>query len=119
MTATQTPTERGLARGAAVIGGFAFVIGMGALLFGRFDPGVRFFASVGLLYVERVERFSQAERDGIRPGMVVQALNDMTLIRMPEPIYGEYDEETGEQLPATSDMRISPPSLEARVSSTS
>ncbi len=97
MTPTVSLTERGLARAAAVIAGFAFVIGMGALLLGRFDPGIRFFASDGKLYVEGVERFSQAERDGLRPGMVVQWLNDVVLIRLPEPIYGEFDEETGEQ----------------------
>ena len=96
MTASLT-TERALDRIAAAVAGVAFVLGIGALLFGRFDPGIRLFASEGLLHVQHVESFSQADRDGIRAGMVVQSLNDLQLIRLPEPIYGEVDEETGEQ----------------------
>jgi signal transduction histidine kinase len=89
--------QRALDRSAAVVAAIAFALGLGALLFGRFDPGIRLFASDGRIYIEAVERFSQAERDGLRPGMVLQALNDATLIRMPEPQYGEFNDETGEQ----------------------
>jgi signal transduction histidine kinase len=89
--------QRALDRSAAIIAAIAFALGIGALLFGRFDPGIRLLASDGRIYIERIERFSQAERDGLRPGMVLQGLNETVLIRMPEPQYGEADPETGEQ----------------------
>lgn len=97
MTADAPTSERTLARVAATFAAAAFVFGLGALLFGRFDPGIRLFASEGRLYIESIERFSQAERDGLRAGMVLQSLNDAILIRLPEPQYGEFNEETGEQ----------------------
>jgi signal transduction histidine kinase len=97
MTADVPTTERTLARTAALVAGVAFTVGLGALLIGRFDPGIRLFPSDGKVYVEFVDQFSQAERDGLRSGMVLQSLNDTILIRLPEPRYGKYDEETGEQ----------------------
>ena len=109
MTAGAPTNERTLTRAAAVIAAIAFVLGLGALLFGRFDPGIRLFASEGKIYIESVDRFSQAERDGLRSGMVVQALNDMLLIRMPEPEYGPIDEETGEQPIIGADPPVATP----------
>ena len=89
--------ERALTRAAAVIAAIAFVFGLGALLFGRFDPGIRLFPSEGKIYIEYVEPFSQAARDGLRSGMVLQSLNDTILIRLPAPQFGPVDEETGEE----------------------
>ena len=82
---------------ATAIAGVALALGIGVLLFGTYETGLRLVVSDGRIYIGEVARFSQAEADGLRQGMVVTSLNNVQLIRLPQPIYGEIDESTGEQ----------------------
>ncbi|HEX7222874.1 MAG TPA: ATP-binding protein [Candidatus Limnocylindrales bacterium] len=91
---------------ALAIAAVAVILSAGTLLFGRYEPGMTLFASEGMLHVQDVARFSQAERDGIRPGMVVLSLNGIQLIRLPEPVYGEFNPDNPDEEPPI--LRVEP-----------
>jgi len=75
---------------AMVVAVVAFVLGLASLT-ASYDSGIRFTVASNRLVVEAVEPLSQAERDGIQPGMIVVAVNDVHLIRLPTTQYGEPD----------------------------
>jgi signal transduction histidine kinase len=84
----------------AVAGGIAAIVltlSLGVLLFGSYDSGIRLSVRDGGLVVGEIVRFSQADRDGVQPGMLVVAIDDNQLIRLPQY---SYPESKGEPDPA-------------------
>jgi signal transduction histidine kinase len=92
-----------IALGVAAV---AVTLSAGVLLFGKFDPGIRLTVSDGRVLVWDVARFSQADRDGLRAGMIVVWLNDNLLVRLPQPIYGEFDPDNPDGEPPL--LRVEP-----------
>jgi signal transduction histidine kinase len=78
-------------RAAIAIAAIAIVGGLFALLFGTYDSGIiwRWDAGTGRLIVNVVEPLSQAERDGIVPGMIAVEVNGNVLIDLPQNQYGK------------------------------
>jgi len=86
---------------ATALGVVALVLGVGALAFGRFDPGIRLAPSDEYLYVTAVHERSFARLIGITPGMVVVTLNGVELVDLPEYVFPPqtpdgHDPDTGE-----------------------
>ena len=73
----------------------ALSIGVLVPVLARFDSGVQLSVdeAQGRLYVEAVEPLSPAADQGVRPGMVAVAVNDIQVIRMPEFVYPDMNEE--------------------------
>ncbi len=86
-------------RAAIAIAAAALLAGLAASVLGAYDSGIRWMVDNGRLTVESVERFSQAERDGIQPGMIVVSFNQSQLISLPEYQYGEPDPARPDQPP--------------------
>jgi signal transduction histidine kinase len=75
---------------AWIAGGIAVTaLGLSLLLltFGSYDSGIRLGVLGGGLVVTDVERYSQADRDGVRVGMRVVQINGTDLIRLPQYSY--------------------------------
>jgi len=75
---------------AIIIAGLALAAGLSATT-GTYDSGIRFDVQDGKVVVAEVEHLSQAERDGVHPGLVAVSLNGLQLIQLPEPRYAEPD----------------------------
>jgi signal transduction histidine kinase len=75
---------------AAAVGIVALSLGAIALVVGRVDFGVTFRVSYDAdgdhIVIDRVAENSPGQRQGFEPGMVVIALNDAQLIRLPEHV---------------------------------
>lgn len=70
----------------------AIIGGLLAVVFGSYDTGIRFeIDGNGRVVVSEVEHPSQADRDGVKPGMIAVELNGNSLILLPEYQYGEPD----------------------------
>jgi signal transduction histidine kinase len=90
-------------RVAAALTVVVLVLGVGALAFGRSDPGVRLSPSNDLVYLTEVHDRSVARQLGMQPGMVAVSLNGVELIDLPTYVYPNdapdgYDPETGEAI---------------------
>jgi signal transduction histidine kinase len=75
---------------AWIAGGIAVTaLGLSLLLltFGSYDSGIRVGVLNGGLVVTDVERYTQADRDGVRVGMRVVQINGTDLIRLPQYSY--------------------------------
>jgi signal transduction histidine kinase len=84
---------------AAVIAGVALLAGLAASVFGSYDTGIRWRVDGGRLIVDHVEPLSQAERDGIVPGLIAVSFNYNDLIALPTYQYGNPDPEKPEEPP--------------------
>jgi signal transduction histidine kinase len=88
-------------RAAAVIAAVAVVLGIGALGFGTWDPGVRLEVQGDRIVIREVNPNSIAQLNGLQPGFVVVRINELELIRLPQYVYPPgfddgYDPVTGE-----------------------
>jgi signal transduction histidine kinase len=73
---------------AAAVAVLALTLGILTLAIGRFDPIIHVEPSNdGRIVVTDVQADSFAWEAGLRPGMIVQALNSVTLIQLPQYIY--------------------------------
>ena len=75
-------------RAAAVVAIVGVVGGLLALAW-QYDPGLQlgYDAASGRVVVTQVDPYGQAQRDGVRVGLVATDLNGVQLIRFPEAIY--------------------------------
>jgi signal transduction histidine kinase len=87
-----------LAITAMGIAALAFFLGLGSLT-ASYDSGLTVVEQDGRVVVSEVEHLSQAERDGIRPGLVVVELNGYSLLQLPMLVYGEYDPNRPDEQP--------------------
>lgn len=76
---------------AIAIVAVALALGLGSLAFVPYDPGIHLAVRDGRIVVSDVAPFSQAERDGVRPGLIAVTINQTTLIRLPATVYGSPD----------------------------
>jgi signal transduction histidine kinase len=88
--ASQIRDQARLAVPAIVIAVVGLAFGLQATT-GTYQPGVRFGVEERGLVVEEVEHLSQAERDGIRPGMLAVWVDSWTLIQLPANVTDEPD----------------------------
>ena len=98
-----------VAIGIAVV---AMVLGVGTLMFGRYDTGITLTVDdQGRVIVVAVNPHSRAEQYGIQAGMIVTQLNGVELIRLPQYIYPDVepspDPSTGEY-PIASPIGVEP-----------
>ena len=82
MIASLIRDQARLAIPAIVIAALALALGLAATT-GSYQPGVRFEEQDGWLVVTEVDHLSQAERDGVRSGMVVVSIDQWVLIQLP------------------------------------
>jgi signal transduction histidine kinase len=78
---------------------FALAAGILSLAAPSYDPGIRFAVDGDRLVVESVDSLGQAFRDGVRAGMVVVALNNQDLLRLPSSVFGEPDPNNPDAMP--------------------
>ncbi len=93
-----------------VLGGVMLAAGWATLLLGTFDSGVRLRASDGRVVVEQVIPGSVAASVAMQPGMVVTALQGVTLIEMPH--YVEPDPAMPSPDPVTSEIPPYTPTIQ-------
>jgi signal transduction histidine kinase len=98
-------TRDGLAIGLAVV---AIAAGVGSLFFGRADPGVQIGRADDRIVVQWVRPGSQGQRDGILPGMVVVAVNGVTVLDLPHSVYVDSGEVDAEGAPIAAPPTITP-----------
>ena len=115
-----------LAIGVAVLAVILATITVGL---GRFDPGIRLLIGTdGRVLITDVPKLSDAYSNGLREGMVVTQLDDVTLIRLPQLVYPTVEltpnPDTGETPPlkptgveptVPTNVPISPTALSALV----
>ena len=75
---------------AIAIAVVALILGLGSLT-SSYNAGIHWAIVDGQLTVDSVEPDSQAETDGIQPGMIAVEINGWRLAQFPEPVYGEPD----------------------------
>jgi signal transduction histidine kinase len=85
-----------LALGAAVV---ALILGVAAATLGSYDAGIGWRIDDDRVHVEDVAHLSQAERDGVQPGMIATSINFDDLILLPAYQYGELDPDQVDALP--------------------
>jgi signal transduction histidine kinase len=102
---------------AIIIAGLALAAGLSATT-GTYDSGIRFEVQDGTVVVAEVEHLSQAERDGVHPGLVAISLNGWQLIQLPEPRYAEPDPNNPDAPPSITGYQPATPTplLEPAVS---
>jgi signal transduction histidine kinase len=93
-----------------VLGGVMLAAGWATLLLGTFDSGVRLRASDGRVVVDQVIPGSIAASVAMQPGMVVTALQGVTLIEMPH--YIEPDPAMPSPDPVTSEIPPYTPTIQ-------
>jgi signal transduction histidine kinase len=94
---SQTQVVRAwIAGGVVAIG---LIMAVLVLLFGTYEPGIRLAVSGDGIVVADVLPFSPADRDGVTPGMRVVSINDVSLIKLPEYSFGEFDPSVPEATP--------------------
>ena len=86
---------------AIVIATAALIAGLGTVMFGRYDSGIRLATDdAGRLVVGHMNEYSKARMDGIEPGMLVIRADQTAVIRLPEYVYPSVeptpDPDTGE-----------------------
>ena len=87
-------------RAAITVAAIAIAGGLFGVLFGHYDTGITLQADgLGRMVVSEVAHLSQAERDGVRPGMLVVDLNGNTLISLPQYQYAEPEPDRPEDPP--------------------
>jgi predicted metalloprotease with PDZ domain len=69
---------------AIIIAGLALAAGLSATT-GTYDSGIRFEVQDGTVVVAEVEHHSQAERDGVHPGLVAISHNRRQQKQHPHP----------------------------------
>ncbi len=79
--------QRTIDRLAAAIAALALAVGLGTIMFGTFESGIRLSTSGEYVIVTEVQPRSIAASYGLRPGMIVTELEGMTLVRMPQTVY--------------------------------
>jgi signal transduction histidine kinase len=99
-----------------VLGGVMLAAGWATLLLGTFDSGVRLRASDGRVVVDQVIPGSIAASVAMQPGMVVTALQGVTLIEMPhyvepDPAMPSPDPMTNEIPPYTPTIQPATPQV--------
>lgn len=67
----------------------ALLVGAAAAVFGSYSAGIHWRVEGDRLVVDRVDPFSQAGRDGVRPLHVAVELNGRQLLSLPTYVYGE------------------------------
>ncbi len=72
---------------AVSVAATALLVAVGTMLFGSFDPGIRLAPLEDKVVAAEVNDHSWAHAMGVRQGMVVTRLNNVTLIRLPEYVY--------------------------------
>lgn len=94
----------------------AIAVGVLTPVLARTDSGVRLVVdeTQGRIIVAWVEPYSPAERYGTQPGMVALMVNDLRLIRLPEPIYLEPGPDTTPD-PDTGEIPYPSPVIEPAV----
>ena len=90
-----------MAGGVAVA---ALALSLFVLLFTSYDSGIRLGVADGGLVVTAVERYSQADRDGVRPGMRVVQIDGTELIRLPQFAYPEVAQPDFEANPDATEV---------------
>ncbi len=75
---------------AIVVAVAALILGLGSLT-SSYNAGIHWAVLDGRLVVDWIEPNSQADADGIRPGMIAVEINGTQLVQFPEPIFGEQD----------------------------
>jgi signal transduction histidine kinase len=93
-----------------VLGGVMLAAGWATLLLGTFDSGVRLRASDGRVVVDQVIPGSIAASVAMQPGMVVTALQGVTLIEMPH--YVEPDPAMPSPDPITNEIPPYTPTIQ-------
>jgi len=79
-------------RAAIGIVTLSIVGGLLAVLFGSYDTGISWAVDdLGRLRISDIEHPSQADRDGIVPGLIAAEVNGATLLELPEYQYGNPD----------------------------
>jgi signal transduction histidine kinase len=88
-------------RAALALAALLTACGLIAFLFGSYDAGIvwRFEPETGHLVVADVEPMSQAQRDGIVPGLIAVEFNGNALIELPQYQYAEQNPDNPEQPP--------------------
>jgi signal transduction histidine kinase len=78
-------------RAALALAALLTACGLISFLFGSYDAGIvwQFESDTGHLVVAHVEPLSQAQRDGIVPGLIAVEFNGNTLIELPQYQYAE------------------------------
>ncbi len=84
---------------AIVIAVAALILGLGSLT-SSYNAGIHWAVLDGRLVVDWIEPHSQADADGIRPGMIAVEVNGAQLVQFPEPIFGELDPDRPDDLAA-------------------
>ncbi|HLO35219.1 MAG TPA: ATP-binding protein, partial [Candidatus Deferrimicrobium sp.] len=74
---------------AIALAAIALLAGLAATLFGSYQTGVHWSVEAGRLVVADVDSGSQAERDGVTPGMIAVIYDGQQLILLPAIQYGE------------------------------
>jgi signal transduction histidine kinase len=91
---------------AMVVAIVAFGLGLASLT-GTYSTGIHWDLRDDRLVVDWVEPASQADADGVRPGMIAVAVNGQELIRLPQPVYADPDPQHPDDPPAV--IRYDPP----------
>ncbi len=100
-----------VAAGLALLG---LTLGLGALALGHPDPGVQIGRQDDLVVVQWVQPGSQAQRDGVLPGMVVTEVNAVQLLELPTYVYPEVvdpevvDPENPDVMPTPAEPEVRP-----------
>lgn len=79
------------ARIALVLAAVALLASIVTLVAGRVDLGVTLASDGTTIRIIAVADRSPAAQQGLQPGMTVVSLNDVQLIRLPEPVYPSAD----------------------------
>ena len=96
---------------AIVAGGIA--AGLLGVVFGRYDAGIVLRADdQGRYVVDEVAHLSQAERDGVRPGMIAVNVNGWSLLALPEYQYAEPDPDDPDATPALTGIEPATPTVQ-------
>jgi len=85
-------TARLRARIALAVAALAVLLGVATLAAGPLDTGIRLPTDPqGRVVISEVSSHSQAWLDGLRPGMLVLRLDEVTLIALPQYVYPEVE----------------------------
>ena len=97
------------ARVVALIAVSALLAGVAASAFGSYDSGITWLAENGRLVVNEVEHGSQAERDGIVPGMIATAYNNTQVLNLPTYQYADPNPDKPEDPPVVTGIAPAAP----------
>jgi signal transduction histidine kinase len=71
----------------------AFALALVPLTIRQYETGIRLAVdeAAGRLVVAEIQPYSQANQDGLQPGMIVTSINGVDVIDLPHEVYGEPD----------------------------